>query len=392
MEHVVDGSQLAPDEIDKAVAELCDHVSVIDADGWYPLIEVTRPWSAHNPRISGEFARPAAIRRYLERELATLLRRGATIAARPSRPALALDDPSLFHALDEGGWDLRAKKLFLFSPERMALSLDRLGHYCGTPPEAFQRYLLFTNYSMHVDAFLERFPDAEGPDRGVQMPAWHHRREGGDGVTIVNIGVGPSNAKTLTDHLAVLRPDAMVMIGHCGGLRNHQEIGDFVLATGYLRADHLLDEVLPTSVPVIPNPRLNALLLTALEARGARFRMGVVYTTDNRNWELNQHDALDAMRLSRSVAVDMEAATVAANGFRYRIPNATLLSVSDKPLHGSPTLEAGSLAFYEATRRNHLALALECLDEVRRLYPDGIPNADLRSTDEPLFGAPPDVE
>jgi AMP nucleosidase len=303
-----------------------------------------------------------------------------------------LDDPSLFNALDEGGWDLRGKKLFLFSPERMALSLDRLGHYCGTPPEAFQRYLLFTNYAMHVEAFLEQFPDAEGPERAVQMPAWHHRREGGDGVTIVNIGVGPPNAKTVTDHLAVLRPDAMVMIGHCGGLRNHQDIGDFVLATGYLRADHILDDVLPCSVPVIPNPRLNALLLAALEARSARFRMGVVYTTDNRNWELNQQSALEAMRLSRSVAVDMESATVAANGFRYRIPNATLLSVSDKPLHGSPKLEAGSLEFYEATRRDHLALALECLDQVRRLYPDGIPNADLRSTDEPLFGAPPDVD
>jgi AMP nucleosidase len=224
------------------------------------------------------------------------------------------------------------------------------------------------------------------------MPAWHHRRDGGDGVTIVNIGIGPPNAKTLTDHLAVLRPDAMVMIGHCGGLRNHQDIGDFVLATGYLRADHILDDVLPCSVPVIPNPRLNALLLAALEARGSRFRMGVVYTTDNRNWELNQQRALEAMRLSRSVAVDMESATVAANGFRYRVPNATLLSVSDKPLHGSPTLEAPSLDFYEATRRDHLALALQCFDQVRERYPEGIPNDDLRSTDEPLFGAPPEID
>src|SRR4051794_5571676 len=392
MEHVVDGTQLAAGAIDAAVAELCDGLEGIDADGWYPLIEVTRPWSVHNPHISGEFARPAAIRRYLERELAALLRRGASIAARPSRRALGLDEPALFRALDEGGWDLRAKKLFLFSPERMALSLDRLGHYCGTPPEAFQRYLLFTNYAMHVEAFLEQFPAAEGPPRTVQMPAWHHRREGGDGVTIVNIGVGPPNAKTVTDHLAVLRPDAMVMIGHCGGLRNHQDIGDFVLATGYLRADHILDDVLPCSVPVIPNPRLNALLLAALEARGSRFRMGVVYTTDNRNWELNQQRALEPMRLSRSVAVDMESATVAANGFRYRVPNATLLSVSDKPLHGSPKLEARSLDFYEATRRDHLALALECLDQVRERYPEGIPNDDLRSTDEPLFGAPPEID
>jgi AMP nucleosidase len=243
---------------------------------------------------------------------------------------------------------------------------------------------------MHVEVFRELFPDAEGPAKpDVQMPAWHHRTDGQDGVTLVNIGIGPANAKTVTDHVAVMRPDAMVMIGHCGGLRNHQEVGDFVLATAYLRADHILDEVLPANVPVIPNPRLNALLLEALEARQARYRMGTVYTTDNRNWELNQHAALADMKLSRSVAVDMESATVAANGFRYRIPNATLLCVSDKPLHGSPKLAAASLEFYENSRRSHLALALDCIDAVRRDHPGGIPNADLRSADEPLFGAPP---
>jgi AMP nucleosidase len=389
MEHLVDGTHLAPEAVAAAVGDLCDAVEAIDADGWYPAMEVVRPWSRHNPSITGEFARPRAIRRYLERELAALLALGATVVVRASRPALALSDPALFAALDEHDWDSRAKKLFLFTPERMALSLDRIAHYCGSPPEAFQRYLLFTNYSMHVEAFRECCPDAEGPGRDVQMPAWHQRTEANDGVTLVNIGIGPANAKTITDHLAVLRPDAMVMIGHCGGLRNHQDIGDYVLATGYLRADHILDEALPTNVPVIPNPRLNTLLLAVLDGHRAPYRMGTVYTTDNRNWELNQRLALEAMRVSRSVAVDMESATVAANGFRYRIPNATLLVVSDKPLHGSPKLTADSLAFYEASRRRHVALALEAIDVVRRDYPGGIPNADLRAPDEPLFGAPP---
>jgi AMP nucleosidase len=392
-ELLVDGAGLTGPGVPEAAASLCDAAEAIDAEGWYPAIEVVRPWSVHNPRITGEFARPAAIRRYLERELSSLLRRGAAVAVRPSRRALALDDPALFAALDEGEWDLRAKKLFLFGPERMALSLDRLAHYTGTPAAAFERYLVFTNYAMHVEAFRDRYPEAVGPAReGVQMPAWHHRGPDGDGLSIVNIGVGPANAKTITDHVAVLRPDAMVMIGHCGGLRNHQAIGDFVLATGYVRADHILDEVLPTSVPVTPNPTLNALLLDALERRGNPYRMGTVYTTDNRNWELNQRQALAEMRVSRSVAVDMESATVAANGFRYRIPNSTLLCVSDKPLHGSPKLSDSARTFYEASRRDHLAIALDCIDTVRAQHPAGIPNADLRSTDEPLFGAPADVD
>ncbi|MFD0855192.1 hypothetical protein ACFQ07_23335, partial [Actinomadura adrarensis] len=334
-----------------------------------------------------EFARPNAIRAYLRRELSGLMRAGAKVSARASRPALAFDDPDFFAALDEDKVDLRSKKLFLFGPERMALSLDRLSHYCGTPAESFQRHVVFTNYSMHVESFRERFPDAEGPRRdGVQMPAWHQPTPDGNGVSLVNIGVGPSNAKTITDHLAVLRPDTMIMIGHCGGLRNHQARGDFVLATAYQRADHVLDEALPLDIPVIPNHRLNTILLDSLDAAGARYRLGTVHTTDNRNWEFNQGRTLAMMKSARCIAVDMESATIAANGFRYRIPNATLLCVSDKPLHAEPKLADDAKSFYEASKRHHVDIALAALDRVRREYPNGLPNQELRATDEPLFG------
>ncbi|MFC4907007.1 hypothetical protein [Actinomadura gamaensis] len=382
----VEGSGLEPGGVEDAVGVLLDALEEVDRGGWYAALEVSRPWSKHNPTLVGEFARPGAIRWYLRRELSTLLSRGADVTVRPSRRRLAFDDPEFFKALDEERFDVRAKKLFLFGPERMALSLDRLSHYCGTPAESFQRYVLFTNYAMHVEAFRERFPDAEGPAReGVQMPAWHHRAEDGGGVSIVNIGVGPANAKTATDHLAVLRPDTMLMIGHCGGLRNHQRIGDFVLATAYLRADHVLDEVLPTTVPVIPTQRLNMYLLDELDVRDVQYRLGTVYTTDNRNWELNQRQPLATMRAARCVAVDMESATIAANGFRYRIPNATLLCVSDKPLHAEPKLSGEAATFYEASKRQHLDIALSCLDRVRRNYPGGLPNQDIRAHDEPLL-------
>ncbi len=393
-EVTVDGAALGSADVEAAVDGLIEALGGAEAAGWYGGLEVVRPWSDHNPRITGEFARPHAVRRYLTRELGGLLRAGAQVTARPSRPELAFHDPEFFAALDEDRVDSRAKKLFLFCPERMALSLDRLAHYTGTPAESFQRHVVFTNYAMHVESFLERFPEAEGPVLGgragnaVQMPAWHHRTDEGDGVSLVNIGVGPANAKTITDHVAVLRPDTMIMIGHCGGLRNHQRKGDFVLATAYQRADHVLDEVLPAHVPVIPNHRLNSFLLDALTAAGADYRLGVVHTTDNRDWEFNQTTTLASMRASRSVAVDMESATIAANGFRYRIPHATLLCVSDKPLHGSPKLSDGAQEFYENSKRAHLALALAALDRVRAEHPDGLPGQEIRSVDEPLLGGP----
>ena len=383
----VDFAQLDPEEFPAGVAELCDRLEAADTEGWYGALTVERPWSRHNPVLEGEFACPRAIRPYLERELLKLAAAGARVSAERSRPALDLHDPALLAALDEGSWDLRRKKLFLFRPERMALSIDRLAHYTGTPAEAFQRYVLFTNYSWHVESFRAAFPEAIGPAApGRQMPAWHAARPGRDGITLVDIGVGPSNAKTVTDHVAVLRPDLMLMIGHCGGLRNHQDVGDLVLATTYHRADGVLDHVLPTSVPVASNHRLNGYLLDALVRRELPYRLGTVFTTDNRNWEFEVGGVLEQMRLSRAVAVDMESATVAANGFRYRVPVATLLAVSDKPLHGRPKLSDSAQEFYRATRRWHLEVAVEVLDRVRRVHPDGLPAADVRSADEPLFG------
>lgn len=369
------------------IGRLCDAMEAADRDGRYPRLTVERPWSAHNPVLEGEFASPQAIRWYLERELGRLAASGARISVSPGRESLDLRDPGLGAAVDETRWDLRRKKLFLFAPERMALSIDRLQHYTGTAAESFQRYVLLTNYSWHIQEFRAALPGCTGPDSGDrQMPAWHHMLPGRAGVTMVNIGVGPSNAKTITDHLAVLRPDLVLMIGHCAGLRNHQDIGDLVLATGYMRDDRVLDDMLPLSVPVVSNHTLNTLLLGEVTARRLRSRMGIVYTTANRNWELHLALVEDRLRQSRALAVDMESATVAANGFRYRIPTATLLAVSDKPLHAQPKLSADAQNFYAASRRQHVEIAISVAGKVRHLYPGGLPAVGLRSPDEPLLG------
>ena len=390
MKLAVDFSAVPEGEQRAQVDQLCDAMEAAAAAGRYPRLTVKRPWSAHNPVLDGEFAAPRAIRWYLQRELGRLAAAGARIAVYQGRAAVDLHDPGIGRAVDETRWDLRRKKLFLFGPERMALSIDRLRHYTGTAPERFQRYVLLTNYAWHVEEFRAAFansPGLTGPDSpNRQMPAWHHERPDRSGLTIVNIGVGPSNAKTITDHLAVLRPDLVLMIGHCGGLRNHQEIGDLVLASAFLRDDRVLDDVLPLSIPVVSNHTLNSLLLDELDARGLRSRMGIVFTTANRNWELQLTAVQERLRLSRAVAVDMESATVAANGFRYRIPTATLLAVSDKPLHALPKLSAEAQEFYAATRRQHVEIAIAVAGQVRRLYPGGLPNADLRSADEPLLG------
>lgn len=359
------------------------------AEGFYSKITVHRHWSRHNPEISGKIARPSAYRWYLRRELFKLARRGAEITVSRSRKRVDLNSASLLTMIDETDFDLTQKKVFLFGPERSELSIQRLEHYTGTRAEDFQRYVLLTNYQMHMDAFASQYPDCIRSTRGsVQMPAFHKVETENLGISIVNIGVGPSNAKNLTDHLAVLRPDAMLMVGHCAGVRNHQEIGDFVLASGYMRGDHLLDAALPLSVPITPSFLFNRALARVLDETGLRYRMGTVYTTGDRNWEMSLRRTLENLRASRSIAVDMESATVAANGFRYRIPNATLLCVSDKPLHGQPKLPTEAKMFYDDTKLQHIAIAIAAIGLIKQDFPDGLPNSDIRAWEEPLLSGP----
>jgi AMP nucleosidase len=224
------------------------------------------------------------------------------------------------------------------------------------------------------------------------MPAYHLIGPGHDGITLVNIGVGPSNAKTITDHLAVLRPEAWLMIGHCGGLRDTQQIGDYVLAHAYLRDDHVLDAVLPPEIPIPAIAEVQLALARAAEMVSGtggtdlkrRMRTGTVVTTDDRNWELRYTHSALRLSQSRAVAIDMESATIAAQGYRFRVPYGTMLCVSDKPLHGEIKLPGQANRFYEEAVSAHLEIGITACGLLRA---EGakLHSRKLRAFNEPPF-------
>lgn len=307
-----------------------------------------------------------------------------------------------------------------FTAQRIDYSLARLAHYTATAPEHFQNYVLFTNYQFYVEEF-EAFaraaladpacgytafigpgnveittPDAPmpAPAKLPQMPTYHLKRPGGQGITLVNIGVGPSNAKTATDHIAVLRPHAWLMVGHCAGLRNSQSLGDFVLAHAYLREDHVLDDDLPIWVPIPALAEIQIALqdavqeVTRLEGYELKriMRTGTVATIDNRNWELrDQSGPVQRLSQSRAIALDMESATIAANGFRFRVPYGTLLCVSDKPLHGELKLPGMASAFYKTQVARHLQIGIRAMERLREMPLERIHSRKLRSFEETAF-------
>ena len=310
-----------------------------------------------------------------------------------------------------------------FDGLRTDFSLARLKHYTGTPVDDVQSYILFTNYNRYVDEFvrwaIEQVRDPESPYQTLscagglvitaetadpqtaisdsawkkhQMPAYHLTRADHEGITLVNIGVGPSNAKTICDHLAVTRPHVWMMIGHCGGLRPSQTIGDYVLAHAYLRDDHVLDAVLPPDIPIPSIAEVQRALYDASKiVSGApgeevkrRLRTGTVVTTDDRNWELRYSKSALRFNQSRAVAIDMESATIAAQGYRFRVPYGTLLCVSDKPLHGEIKLPGQANRFYEGSISEHLQIGIHAVDLLRQ-EGSRLHSRKLRAFDEPPF-------
>ncbi len=310
--------------------------------------------------------------------------------------------------------------LAMFTAQRVDYSLARLSHYTATDPDHFQNHVLFTNYQFYVsefEAYARKMigdpdsgytsfvstgnveittPDQEIPEvsKMPQMPTYHLKRKDGGGITLVNIGVGPSNAKTATDHIAVLRPHAWLMVGHCAGLRNSQSLGDFVLAHAYLREDKVLDDDLPVWVPIPALAEIQIALENAVAAETQLegydlkriMRTGTVASVDNRNWELrDQEGPVQRLSQSRAVALDMESATIAANGFRFRVPYGTLLCVSDKPLHGELKLPGMASDFYKTQVSRHLMIGIRAMEALHNMPLERIHSRKLRSFEETAF-------
>ena len=357
-------------------------------------------------------------------------------------PDLAAMDDGIANGTHEAG-PREAQPLALFTAPRVDYSLHRLRHYTGTSPEHFQNFVLFTNYQFYIDEFvrlghemmakppgqgglLGNWPKhaAESDDyiafiepgnvvtrragtlsdpedafgaplpRLPQMPAYHLVRADGSGITMVNIGVGPANAKNISDHIAVLRPHAWLMLGHCAGLRNTQQLGDYVLAHGYVREDHVLDEELPLWVPIPALAEIQVALeqavadVTGLKGSALKsiLRTGTVASTDNRNWELlPDNQPQRRFSQSRAVALDMESATIAANGFRFRVPYGTLRCVRDKPLHGEIKLPGMANHFYRERVDQHLRIGMRAVELMRERGRDQLHSRKLRSFAEVAF-------
>ncbi len=275
------------------------------------------------------------------------------------------------------------RPLMWFHPTRVDYSINRLKHYTGMSAEYLQDYIIFVNYQKYLRYFIEyakqeisngNFVDLIGPsDTSLiqnkmqvpanwndsialpQMPAYSLVLPNRQGITLVNIGVGASNAKTIADHLSVLRPKFAMMLGHCGGLLSDHAIGDYILGDQHLMIDFDNAHHVSVSCASYFNE------IARCVVTGKKTHIGPVVSVCDRNWELHASKVHQSVRDFKAIGIDMESAMIVKVFEQFGVPSASFLCISDRPFHREIRLQKMAQNFYASKLEAHLIDALNML-------------------------------
>jgi len=233
-----------------------------------------------------------------------------------------------------------------------------LPRYTGVPTEEIEKYVLLTNFQGYLDEFCA-IGNTKVVDSKVAMPAATF-----NGITMINFGMGSANAATVMDLLSAAHPKAVLFLGKCGGLKKKNALGDFILPIAAIRGEGTSDDYLPHEVPALPSFNLQRAVSTTIRNLGRDYWTGTVYSTNRRVWE-HDNKFKKYLRTIRSMAIDMETATLFTVGFANSIPTGALLLVSDQPMipEGVKT-QASDKMVTKKFAKMHLEIGIESLNEI----------------------------
>lgn len=234
---------------------------------------------------------------------------------------------------------------------------DWLPRYTGTPLDKFGQYILLTNFINYVEMFAEKFGvEIIGKDKPMQTATFNN-------ITIINFGMGSAMAATAMDLLYAITPKAALFLGKCGGLKK-TKLGDLILPIAAIRGEGTSDDYLPPEIPALPSFRLQRAVSSTIKKHEQDYWTGTVYTTNRRVWE-HDEEFKEYLKKIRTMAIDMETATIFVVGFMNGIPHGALLLVSDNPMtpEGVKTSKS-DVTVTERFARKHLEIGIDSLQEL----------------------------
>jgi AMP nucleosidase len=234
-----------------------------------------------------------------------------------------------------------------------------LPRYTGRKLEDFSKYILLTNFQLYVEMFAEKFDvPIVGEDKNVPNAS-------SGGITILNFGMGSPNAATMMDLLSAVKPEAVLFLGKCGGLKRKNKLGDMILPIAAIRSDGTSNDYLPPEIPALPAFNLQRAVSTAIRENKMDYWTGVVYTTNKRVWEYDERFKKYLYK-TRAIAIDMETATIFTVGFANQIPSGALLLVSDQPMISTGIkTEISDKKVTDNFVHKHLQIGIDALLEIK---------------------------
>jgi len=210
-----------------------------------------------------------------------------------------------------------------------------LPRYTKRPLEDFTNHILLVNFNIYLELFANYY-QVPIIGRNGNMP-----NASANGITMINFGLGSPNAALIMDILSAVQPKAVLFLGKCGGLRDKNKEGDYILPIAAIRGEGTSNDYFPPEIPALPAFSLQRAVSSNIRDFGKDYWTGTVYTTNRRVWE---HDEKfkEYLRSTKAMAIDMETATLFSSGFYNGIPTGALLLVSDMPMHeeGIKTIES----------------------------------------------------
>ena len=244
-----------------------------------------------------------------------------------------------------------------------------LPRYTGMKLNEFGKYILLTNFGEYINLFAGwNNVEIVGKDRPMPCAT-------AEDITIINFSIGSANAATIMDLLSVIDPKAVLFLGKCGGLKKKNKVGDLILPIAAIRGEGTSNDYLPEQVPALPAFSLQKAISTTIREFKKDYWTGTVYTTNRRVWE---HDSKfkKYLQKTRSMAIDMETATIFTVGFVNEIPTGALLLVTDQPMvpEGIKTIESDKKVSKDFVEE-HLQIGVESL---KQLINNGVTVKHLR--------------
>jgi AMP nucleosidase len=233
-----------------------------------------------------------------------------------------------------------------------------LPRYTGRGLEDFGKYILLTNFQKYVTLFAEMYNvEVVGSDK--PMPS-----ASANGITIINFGMGSPNAAIIMDLLSAINPNAVLFLGKCGGLKKKNQLGDLILPIAAIRGEGTSNDYFPAEVPALPAFSLQKAVSTTIRNFDRDYWTGTVYTTNRRVWE-HDEEFKKYLETTRSMAIDMETATIFTVGFANQIPAGALLLVSDQPMipEGIKTSSSDNIVTQQFVEE-HLKIGIASLNEL----------------------------